>query len=355
MLARLIFSYQYKQCFTQCSLVHASSGKNKLNKKKILGELETDTLLRNRYQVIALIGQGGMGAVYLTQDTRLPGRRCALKEIRLPPTFSAKAEKQAREQFHNEASTLARLDHPHLPKVSDFFSIQGRDYLVMDYVAGSDLLQIVREARRKNRFLPESQVLSWIDQLCDALSYMHRQDPPILHRDIKPENIKLTPEGDIKLVDFGLVKPLDPDEMSTFTGLRGMGSLPYTPLEQYGDAQDHTDVRSDLYALGATLYHLLTGTAPPSAQEIFVKDDTLVLPRQLNPDLSPPVENAILAAMSSHPGDRPPSVEVWRKLLHAHSRPLPPASPWKEAWLANGWLIVIGAMLTAIVIYLTLS
>ena len=175
----------------------------------------------------------------------------------------------------------------------------------------------------------------------------------MLHRDIKPENIKLTPQGDIKLVDFGLVKPLDPDDMSTFTGLRGIGSLPYTPLEQYGDAQDHTDARSDIYALGATLYHLLTGTMPASAQEIFVNPDALVLPRQINSGLSPTVEGAILAAMSPHPGDRPPTVEVWRRLLQSQSTTRPAPSPQNTFWRDNGWLIVLGVLLSALVVYLT--
>ena len=321
-------------------------------------ELPAGTVLRERYKVVSLIGQGGMGAVYLTEDTRLPGRRCAVKEIRLPPGLSVRgdasqAAAQAREQFHREANTLARLDHPNLPKVSDFFTVQERDYLVMDYVPGTDLLQVVREARRKGRFLPELQVLAWAEQLCHALAYLHRQDPPVLHRDVKPANIKLTPEGDIKLVDFGLVKPMDPDEVSTFTGLRGIGSIPYTPLEQYGEFADHTDVRSDVYALGATLYHLLTGQEPPSAQEVFLSPDALTSPRQINPHLSPATEGAVLAAMGPHPGDRPPTVGAWRQLLHAGPPPSPRGSPWAQAWRQNWFLALLGVLLTALVLYLT--
>ena len=320
-------------------------------------DLSTGTILRDRYRIVSLIGRGGMGAVYLTDDTRLPGRRCALKEICLPVGMSTETQSQAREQFHREATTLARLDDAHLPKVSDFFTVDGRDYLVMDYVAGTNLLQVIREARRKGRFLPESQVLRWMDQLCDALSYMHRQDPPVLHRDIKPENIKLTPEGDIKLVDFGLVKPMDPNDMSTFTGLRGVGSVPYTPLEQYGEIADHTDVRSDLYALGATLYHLLTGTEPPSAQQIFLTADALQPPRSLNAQLSRTVEGAILAAMAPHPGNRPPTVDAWQRLLHTGKGPstsapvaeLAQPRPWRE----YGWLATAGILLTALALYLT--
>jgi len=338
------------------------------------------TLLRERYRVVSLIGQGGMGAVYLTEDVRLPGRRCAVKEIRLPPAMSDEAIEQARAQFHREATVLAQLDHPNLPRVSDFFSVEGRDYLVMDYVAGPDLLQVVREARRKGRFLPEVEVLRWADQLCAALSYMHRQDPPVLHRDVKPANVKLTPEGDVKLVDFGLVKPMDPQEVSTFTGLRGVGSVPYTPLEQYGEIADHTDVRSDLYSLGATFYHLLTNEEPPSAQEIFLREDALFPPRQIRPDLSPAVEGAILAAMAPHPGNRPPTVDAWLRLLHASESTEPGAPPlrrehvaaggsavgdnrvadqgsagsfWVQLWRDSGWLIVIAFALTVLVLYLT--
>ena len=328
-------------------------------------ELLVGTLLRERYRVVSLIGRGGMGAVYLTDDTRLTGRRCAVKEIHLPAGMVSEAEAQAREQFHREASTLARLDHPNLPQVSDFFTVGGCDYLVMDYVPGTDLLQVVREARRKGRFLPEQEVLRWTEQLCNALGYLHRQDPPVLHRDIKPANIKLTPEGDIKLVDFGLVKPMDPDDVSTFTGLRGVGSIPYTPLEQYGEFSDHTDVRSDLYALGATLYHLLTGNEPPSAQDIFLRPDALIPLRRVNNRISLSTEGAILAAMGAHPGNRPPTVEAWRRLLRSEPAALhTPASLaleevpirhslWAQVWGESGWLIVLGALLTALVFYLT--
>jgi len=319
----------------------------------VFSQLEIGALLRQRYKITALIGRGGMGAVYLTEDTRLPGRRCAVKEIQLPPGISPAAEKQARAQFHHEATTLAQLDHPNLPRVSDFFSVQDRDYLVMDYIPGHNLLQIIRQARQKNRFLPAPQVRSWGDQLCNALSYLHRQEPPVLHRDIKPANIKLTPQGDIKLVDFGLSKPLDPNDLSTLTGLRGAGSLPYTPLEQYGDAQDHTDTRSDIYALGATFYHLLTGVTPPSAQEIFLRADALVPPRQINPEIPAVIENAVLAAMSAHPAERPPTVERWRQLLYAAGTPPPTMSLWQTIWRENAWLIAAIILLGALILYLT--
>ena len=174
--------------------------------------------------------------------------------------------KQGRDQFFREATVLARLDHPNLPKVSDFFSIGARDYLVMDFVPGKDLRTLMNEARQKGTFLPEREVLGWANQLASALTYLHSQKPPILHRDIKPSNLKVTPSGLLKLVDFGLVKILASDEM-TITVLQGRGTALYTPLEQYGGDSGHTDVRSDVFAFGATLYHLLTNHAPLEARE----------------------------------------------------------------------------------------
>jgi serine/threonine protein kinase len=188
-----------------------------MERKGLIQTLAPDTVLRSRYKIIELVGQGGMGAVYRAEDLRLEGRQCAIKEIRFEPGASPSTLKQAQEQFHREASVLARLDHPNLPKVSDYFSAGERDYLVMDFVSGPDLKEIVDDARRQDRFLDESLVLVWAEQLCDALEYLHSQDPPVLHRDVKPSNIKLTPSGTVKLVDFGLVKLLTPDDTRTIT------------------------------------------------------------------------------------------------------------------------------------------
>jgi serine/threonine protein kinase len=315
------------------------------------------TVLRNRYEISGLIGQGGMGAVYKATDRRLPGRLCAIKEVWPPPGISAEALAQAREQFLREASTLARLDHPNLPKVSDYFALSPpRDYLVMDYVPGQDLHQIVQAARRENRFLDEVEVLGWMAQLCDALTYLHSQSPPVLHRDIKPANVKLTPEGRIKLVDFGLVKPLDPDDPKTFTGLRGIGSLPYTPIEQYAGELGHTDTRSDLYSLGATLYHLLTCQSPASAQERFLDPAALLPPRQANPAISPSVECAVLAALALHPRERPESVAAWSGMLRGDTATTPAQrqlgdAGWGQVLRANWWLLIIAlATVTAALI-----
>ncbi len=322
--------------------------------------LPVGTVLRSRYKIIELVGHGGMGAVYRAEDLRLEGRQCAVKEVlpqlSLPPDLLT----QMQEQFYREASILARLDHPNLPKVSDYFSHYGREYLVMDFVPGRDLKEIVDEAKRQGTFLRERRVLGWAAQLLDAVEYLHAQEPPVLHRDIKPSNIKLTPRGNIKLVDFGLVKLMAPDDSRTVTVVQGRGTVQYTPLEQYGGDLGHTDVRSDIYSLGATFYHLLTGSPPADAKLRFLKPGSLVPPRSINPAISARTERAILAAMSMHPDQRPNSVAELRAFLFGTGevRINPVGSPtlfqeWQEAIHLNNWLV--GAALALIAVALTVT
>ncbi|MGQ9793187.1 MAG: serine/threonine-protein kinase [Anaerolineae bacterium] len=287
--------------------------------------LSPGAVLWSRYRILRLVGRGGMGAIYQAEDLRLEGRLCAIKEVIPEPGATLERREQLQAQFYREATILARFDHPNLPKVSDYFSEGERDYLVMDFVPGCDLRELIEEARAKGEFLPEGQVLTWAEQLFDALEFLHGQEPPLLHRDIKPANIKLTPAGTIKLVDFGLVKLLTPDDESTITVLQGRGSVQYTPLEQYGGESGHTDVRSDIYATGATLYHLLTGQPPVDAKQRFLRPDVLLAPRALNPNISPHVERAILHAMAMHPDDRPPSIATLRAELLGHVEGIPDA------------------------------
>jgi eukaryotic-like serine/threonine-protein kinase len=271
-------------------------------------------VLKDRYVIRRIIGQGGMGSVYLADDQRLQGRLCALKEVFHDPTIDPEHLQQARDQFLREATVLARLDNPNLPKVSDFFSIEARDYLVMDFIPGKDLSVLMTEARLRKIFLEERDILNWAGQLAAALQYLHNQDPPILHRDIKPSNMKLTPNGVIKLVDFGLVKILASEEV-TITVVQGRGTAVYTPLEQYGGDAGHTDVRSDIFSFGATLYHLLTNQAPLEARDRFLNPGLLIPPRDLNPSISPRTERAILWAMSLHPEERPQNILEFRQAL----------------------------------------
>ena len=271
-------------------------------------------VLRDRYTLKKTIGRGGMGSIYLADDNRLEGRLCAVKEVKQDPSLSDELKQQGRDQFYREASVLARLDHPTLPKVSDFFSEGDFDYLVMDFIPGDDLKSLMVRERGKGRYLPLKDILAWADQLADALTYLHGQDPPVIHRDIKPSNLKLTAQGLLKLVDFGLVKQLLPDEM-TITVIQGRGTALYTPLEQYGGDTGHTDVRSDIYSFGATLYHLMTNTAPVEAKQRFLRPDSLIPPRELNSGIPSEIETAILWAMALHPDSRPACVDDLRQTL----------------------------------------
>ncbi|RME43432.1 MAG: serine/threonine protein kinase, partial [Caldilineae bacterium] len=277
--------------------------------------LAPGTTLWSRYLIQELVARGGQGSIYKAEDLRLAGRLCAIKEVIPDVDASREHQEQIQAQFHQEASILARLDHPNLPKVSDFFFYNGRDYLVMDYVAGRDLREIIEEARANDTFLPEKQVLEWAGQIIDALTYLHNQSPPILHRDIKPANIKLTPNGPLKLVDFGLVKIMAPDDNRTVTVLQGKGTVQYTPLEQYGGDTGHTDIRSDIYSLGATLFHLLTLQPPPEAKERFLYPNRLPALRTINPAISVQTEQAVLHALAMHPDDRPRDMKAFRKEL----------------------------------------
>ena len=322
--------------------------------------LPAETVLRGRYKIIAPVGQGGMGAVYRADDMRLEGRVCAVKEICGDPDAPSEIIEQSREQFRREAVTLARLDHPNMPKVSDAFTEGERDYLVMDYVAGPDLREVMEEKRRDGAFIAERTVVDWADQLCDALEYLHGQDPPVLHRDIKPANIKLTPGGLVKLVDFGLVKLLAPDDARTITILQGRGTLAYTPLEQYGGESGHTDARSDIYSLGATLYHLLTNEPPADAKQRFLNPAVLLPPKAINPRVSFRTERALLAAVAMHPDERPATATLLRQALHG--RPLPPSSrgavakandDWRGAIIENRRLIVLSGLALVLAVAVT--
>lgn len=204
-----------------------------------------NTVLQNRYSIIGKIGQGGMGTVYLATDLRF-GSTVAIKESFYNDPNLLKA-------FEREASLLNRLRHPALPKVSDHFAESDGQFLVMEYIAGEDLSELLE---KRGGAFPVSQVFDWADQLLDALDFLHTQELPIIHRDIKPQNLKLTARGRIVLLDFGLAKGATIQlACATVTGSVFGYSRNYAPLEQMQSAG--TDPRSDIYSLGATLYHLL--------------------------------------------------------------------------------------------------
>ena len=252
------------------------------------------------YQIVRMIGYGGFGAVYQAEVSRQPGTFVALKESFDPAGI---------EGFAGEFTVLHTLQHPNLPRYMEIFEEQGNGYLVMEFVPGQSLAEVLHA---EGGPLLESQVLGFALQLCDVLDYLHHQNPPILHRDIKPANIRLTPGGRIKLVDFGLFKQGTHSIITSRIGL----SPAYAPLEQHPLTRGHTDERSDIYALGATLYHLLTGQVPPPAvNRIKVDRDPLSPPQEINPQLSPGVASALLMALSPMQAERYPTVAAFKQAL----------------------------------------
>jgi Tol biopolymer transport system component/predicted Ser/Thr protein kinase len=258
--------------------------------------------LENRYRIDRLLAHGGMGAIYRGFDRNLD-IPVAIKENFFQTPQSIR-------QFEQEARILARLHHPNLPRVIDHFTADGQQYLVMDYIEGTDLWETVKTQKRP---LDENQALNYMIQVCDAVSYLHRYDPPIIHRDIKPQNIKITPNGRAMLVDFGIAK-IAKDDSRTSTGARGI-TPGFSPPEQYSGSG--TTMASDIYSLGATLYALLTGKKPPDSVSLLVNQSSFEPPDKLNAKLSPQVCQAILHAMQPQPQDRPQSVAVWQQQLQA--------------------------------------
>lgn len=265
-------------------------------------------VLKGRYQIESILGEGGMGTVYLAQDL-LTDRLRAIKELYPDPLADEARLQAARLQFRREAEALSKLRHGNIPRVSDYFDIDENDYLVMDFIEGESLADILSRKKRPT----ERLVYAWLEQILDALDCCHRHQ--VLHRDIKPANIILTPEGQVMLVDFSLVKVYDPRNPRTATIVRGLGTPEYTPLEQYDSGAGHTDARSDVYALGATLYHLLTGQAPQPVSQRILNPDTQPALQELNPKISPWMRQFVQRAMAIHPQDRFESVREMRQEL----------------------------------------
>ena len=279
-------------------------------------------ILLNRYRIDALLGQGGMGAVYRAVDLNL-NLVVAVKENR-------DASPGAQKQFGLEASLLARLSHQNLPRVTDYFFLPNQgQYLVMDYIEGEDLESMVTRLGP----LPEAQVVAWLRQVCDALAYLHRQSPPIIHRDIKPANIKIRPDGCALLVDFGIAKIYDP-HLATTIGAKAV-TPGYSPPEQYGGST--TDARSDIYALGATLYTLLTGETLPESVQRMVGSVTLTPPRQLNPRISPLIEDAVLHAVEVATDRRFQRIEDFSVALTQPIGSVPPDGAARSTDLDRSW------------------
>jgi serine/threonine protein kinase len=267
--------------------------------------LEQGQLLRERYRIIEVLGHGGMGSIFRAVDENL-GLEVAVKEN----LFTI--EDYAR-QFRREATILANLRHPNLPRVSDHFTLEDQgQYLIMDYIEGEDL----QERLERIGAFDEEEVVFIGASICDALSYMHSRDPMVLHRDIKPANVRITPGGGVYLVDFGLAKEMHSNQTTT-TGARAM-TMGFSPPEQYGAAR--TDARTDIYSLGATLYTALTGFTPEDSLAQTMDQEELTPVRERNPKVSKRVSEAVERALQVHPNDRwQMAAEFKNELLKAQS------------------------------------
>lgn len=268
------------------------------------------TILQDRYLVAKQIGAGGMGAVYVGTDQRF-GSTVAIKE-----TFFS--DENLTKAFEREARLLNSLRHPALPRVSDHFidSKGGGQFIVMEYISGEDLAEMLT---KRGRAFSVSEVMTWGDQLLDALDYLHTQEMPVVHRDIKPQNLKLTPRGQMILLDFGLAKgnPTDSNHQTNTKSVFGFSRV-YAPLEQIQGTG--TDPRSDLYSLAATLYHLMTGVPPEDALTratavLNGKPDPLRSPNQIRPEISVAISQVLLNAMALNANYRPSSAASMRAVL----------------------------------------
>jgi len=289
--------------------------------------IDPGTVLQGRYRVTRRLGKGGMGAVYEATDLRLEVT-VAIKEA-----FSTDA--RLRRQFEYEARLLAQLHHAALPRVTDYFTEDDRVFLVMQFIGGDDVAEIIG---RQPGPLPSNTVIAWADQLLDALIYLHTRERQIIHRDIKPHNLKLTASGSIALLDFGLAKTDSDTSGVSSTSIFGF-TRRYSPPEQMQD--QGTTPRSDIYALGATLYHLLTGVKPPDAlvrtKAISKSEaDPLVMAHEIHPAVGPEVSVILHKALELDPDRRFENANEFRQALRRLGRnEMRAIENWNESALTD--------------------
>ncbi|MBC8078379.1 MAG: protein kinase [Chloroflexales bacterium] len=268
---------------------------------------DPDTIIGS-YRLLDLVGYGGGGAVYAADDLR------SLERVAIKQTFDPAGALSFRDEF----TALSRLSHPGLPRYNELFEFGGNGYLAMEFIPGQSMQELIDE---RGSPLAEDVALDYARQICAVLHFLHGHEPPLFHRDIKPANLRLTDDGTVKLVDFGLLKR---GSQLTRKTIRGMGTPAYAPIEQYATSGQHTNARSDIYSLGATLYHLLSAVEPPPATErAALSPDPLMSLHTLNPAIELDVVVAVERAMAQVQADRFASVAEFAAALGFSFQPLP--------------------------------
>jgi serine/threonine protein kinase, bacterial len=277
-------------------------------------QLEPGTLLLDRYSIVNRVGGGGMGSVYQARDKRLAERLCAVKEM--IEMFADQAQRaKAVEDFKREAEVLAQLDHPSIPTVFDYFIEGGRYYLVMRWIGGGDLAE---QMRLRGGTVDEATVTKWSIQICDVLHYIHSQKPPIIYRDLKPANLMIDDKtGRVMLVDFGIARIVRPTEK----GVTAIGTMGYAPPELFAGK---VEPRSDVYSLGATIFHMLTGADPQDNPLLIFDFSKNPRPSQINSAISPEMERILMKMVAHKPEDRQLSALELMRALEDHSARIEP-------------------------------
>jgi tetratricopeptide (TPR) repeat protein/predicted Ser/Thr protein kinase len=289
--------------------------------------LAKDTILDRKFKIVQVLGEGGMGTVYKVEQTDRPGRFWAVKELLINPNTSEDERKSAIERFNKEIDLLYGLKHPRIPSLGVSFQEHGNYYFVMEFVPGKSLEKVLEETHAP---LPEEQVARWTMQVCEALSYIHTLVPPIILRDLKPGNIMVTPDNNVQLIDFGIARRFDPNKR---TNTENLGTISYASPEHLGSitapgqrrsAQNpgrlvQTDARSDIYSLGATMYHLLTNQEPepiqtPAPGSILAKNPRLRTIQVAGRTVCP-LEQVIIKAMQQEPVQRFQTAAAMRMAL----------------------------------------
>ncbi len=273
-------------------------------------DLTSGTVLARRFRILKRLGEGGMGSVYQVEDLTAPGKVWALKALNVDDAASSEDVAWAARRFDDEIALLSTLHSPRIPAFEAAFTEGGQRFLVMEYIPGTTLEERLAQASAP---LPERDVLSWMIDVCDVLSYLHGRQPPIIVRDLKPGNIMVTPRGEVRLIDFGIARHYKAGKLSNTENL---GTATYASPEHHGHGQ--TDARSDIYSVGATMFHLLTNTEPAP-----VETPKAGVLRRLNPALSEATERIVIRAMELIPALRFQSAGELQSALRSALNALP--------------------------------